>query len=1145
MHLTRVALRQAPGLRRPLVFEDLPAGLVVFSGPNASGKSTLGRVIGGALWPERAPKGVDAQTVWALAGGRRARAVTVHGRTSWEGQAPSVPQALGAVWSLTLRDLIQADGRSEEAVARELERQLAGGFDLDALQVTERRRVRPSRGLSQERDAAREQLRTLLDDSEALAREEQELAVLRRERDGAAQAPRRLEEVRRALRRLELVAEREQVQRAMDAFPSPLSGLPDNLQETVEALWADVDGARREEADRHAAFKKAEAEVAAARIQGEPPSRSLVDAWKREAEELVALAQEQVRAERRLEEARAAWAERRARVLAREGQAPSVDAVERLRRAVTERETARVAFSAHGQHPPPRCEPASEAARSERERVARSLEAWLALPDQAARSSDAARLPDPWRQVLIVVGVGGALLGVLLAAWGAAWGAWVVGIVGGGAWGAWLLDRWAQLSRPDVAEAAVSLRRKELESSVAGGPGVPSSWTRPEVGRALEEAWRWIRQDDQARDGRERRERWDREATRLEQVQQAAEDEVRQQVAESGLSAAWVDLTLLEQADRLRALADARAIKVEAEARVTQGAARLREAQERLQGALSEVGVEGLPALDAPSGIRAAVEAVSRALDRWEQARTTQATAARELGRAREAVERSQNRRADTLRRWGVPDADRAELDGWARQLPAWREHRDRLAQIDRDLLALAVPESLPEDAEALTSMGASLEAQAASLEQVSAQIAKIESRVAQATEGRSVQDALVRLTRAEDGLAAERDEVLSAVIGEALVQELRDAQQERDVPELLRRARSWLLRFTRNRYRLDVGAQGELSAFDLEAGLSQRLTELSDGTRVQLLLAARIAYIEHVEAGGEPAPLFLDEVLSTTDEARFRAIAEALYELVREGRQVLYATSDPVEAHRWEAHAPEGVPVRVVSTATEGVDPGWDDVGEAEIGLAPSVPDPGGHTAVSYAAALGCARPGLHDPVDRWPVALFLEGNLEEAATLAREGVQTVGQLRGLLAEALPVPVSSGLCAQVMARAGVAEEVRRAMGVGRGRPVLWEEVVASEAISATFEERVRAVHEQHHDDAHALVAAVGDLPRFRAEALDRLAQHLEEIGCLDPRPALPFDEVMGRAMTSAREPLERGVLTLGEVDRQARWVRDLLESEG
>ena len=52
--------------------------------------------------------------------------------------------------------------------------------------------------------------------------------------------------------------------------------------------------------------------------------------------------------------------------------------------------------------------------------------------------------------------------------------------------------------------------------------------------------------------------------------------------------------------------------------------------------------------------------------------------------------------------------------------------------------------------------------------------------------------------------------------------------------------------------------------------------SELSDGTRIQLLLACRLAYLEEAE-GDTKTPLFLDEVLSTTDPERFTAVAGAV----------------------------------------------------------------------------------------------------------------------------------------------------------------------------------------------------------------------------------------------------------------------------
>ena len=49
MFVERLDLRAAPGLASPIALSELRQGLVILVGPNASGKSTIGRTLRGTL----------------------------------------------------------------------------------------------------------------------------------------------------------------------------------------------------------------------------------------------------------------------------------------------------------------------------------------------------------------------------------------------------------------------------------------------------------------------------------------------------------------------------------------------------------------------------------------------------------------------------------------------------------------------------------------------------------------------------------------------------------------------------------------------------------------------------------------------------------------------------------------------------------------------------------------------------------------------------------------------------------------------------------------------------------------------------------------------------------------------------------------
>ena len=72
-------------------------------------------------------------------------------------------------------------------------------------------------------------------------------------------------------------------------------------------------------------------------------------------------------------------------------------------------------------------------------------------------------------------------------------------------------------------------------------------------------------------------------------------------------------------------------------------------------------------------------------------------------------------------------------------------------------------------------------------------------------------------------------------------------------MPRVFERARGHFLAFTHHGYELRLGRDAEaprLFAVDLRTSEGRDLGELSDGTRAQLLLAARMAFAEEVERG-------------------------------------------------------------------------------------------------------------------------------------------------------------------------------------------------------------------------------------------------------------------------------------------------------
>ena len=135
----------------------------------------------------------------------------------------------------------------------------------------------------------------------------------------------------------------------------------------------------------------------------------------------------------------------------------------------------------------------------------------------------------------------------------------------------------------------------------------------------------------------------------------------------------------------------------------------------------------------------------------------------------------------------------------------------------------------------------------------------------------RRLEQAAAEESRARQALEDKREEALLAVATKTLLDDVEQAFEAEHEPAVLRRARDAFANVTARAFDLRLRGDGSFVAHDVRQEAARELAELSSGTRMQLLLALRLAWIETQEQGGETLPLFLDEALTTSDEDRFR----------------------------------------------------------------------------------------------------------------------------------------------------------------------------------------------------------------------------------------------------------------------------------
>jgi len=409
--------------------------------------------------------------------------------------------------------------------------------------------------------------------------------------------------------------------------------------------------------------------------------------------------------------------------------------------------------------------------------------------------------------------------------------------------------------------------------------------------------------------------------------------------------------------------------------------------------------------------------------------------------------------------------------------------------------------------------------------------ITEIEGNIKRATEGNEVEDALFEYEKAAEALRQKRDEELFAAAGRLLLDELEEEYERESRPEVLKRAGDLFSAITLGKYTLgalgvgpDSGDHNKGWAFravDNETKEGLGLHQLSRGTVMQLLLAVRVAFASHEEKG-EKLPLLLDEVLSTSDPHRFRAIATSLINIVRdEDRQVLYFTCQPGDAKAWKQIAEEM---------------GRDDIGYFFLGAAgkkasildtsaaipKAVDPPGDRNMREYRESLGAPDFDPARPIGELHPVHFLDTPKQVYDLLSR-GIRSLGQAQALFDKGELGPDFSP-------KAALYKAVSEAWRVGRGRPVS-REVLRDAGVTETFIDRITLLAEDLKFDAKALVQALEArkderVSGFRRHVIEEIREYLEGEGFLDPSEPLTGDEARKKVLVEVDDLIRRGVLS-------------------
>jgi uncharacterized protein YhaN len=1129
LRLLHLRVRRTPGILDGFAIDELSDRINIVYGPNASGKTSTARAIEAVLWPEGGTDealGVSADYQY---GERRYHVDLDAGRVSAqcdgaETQPPRLPvPALRSRYRLALHDLIVED---DAGFAREIVTQSAGGYDLRAAADACHFRGKPSSASKESKavSAAQSQLKAAREAQVRLQAEARSLQDLESERDAAREARAREAVLALAVKHATLVASAERASAALSAFPAALEALQGDEHEELRALRNTLRDAERDTNAATKAIEDAEARMAALLPAG-PPDGALLSTL-RETDSLATQLDQATREhERRLADAEAQRDKARRLIgsTVSDEQLARIDSVAvgelagfagEVERVGAELTVADTELRHAGDGAVPRD---LDVLRD----GIRSLERWLS---ETAGDPRLDRLTSACMWVATALSI--LAYGVLAVRWHWAFAIGIVLAVVAGAIGA-RIGRSAGAREHRQAE----YRRLDLPQ--------PEAWATTRVQSLLDDLRRRLVDGLIA----QQRAVWHREvaqrrndiAARVHELDERRAPLVDRFGIAPDMQMPWLSWLV----DRIAPWQDAVQLVAGASADVQRSRAQRNAAIASIADHLVAFGYSRpSSAVD----VTAARTDLERRAQEYASIAHQQRSDRQRLDDLRHRHRDLEQECAEIFERAGVTSGDDRDVEVLCSQATDYVAAREgcRAAERDRDTCRRELetapgfsPALLDRSLDDLERSRADASEQAARLEAITEEVTALRTRIEQAKAGHDAEDALAALAQADADLATARERDLRAMVGDLIVRHVQTVTRDTHRPEVFQRSRALFAEITRGRYELTVteGEQPAFRAIDRETGLGQSLEELSNATRVQLLLAVRVAFVETQEQGMR-LPLLLDEVLGTSDDTRAQAIIDAVITLAEQGRQIFYFTAQRGEVGKWKAAlAQRGRECHVIDLGTvrriEAHAGGEIEIAPVELAR---LPEPDGCTHEQYGAMLGvpAIRVGV-TPVSRTPL-WYLIDDTRALHHLRSLGISTWGALENLMGNGgsrylADFPHQYERAAAMARALGALHEAAR---VGHGKPVDRAVLVESNAVSARQMEKVVAVLGACGGRANQLIEALeqGKVPGFRQNKREALRAYLEQHEYLDERPVRSPEEIQSAVLGAIANDVASGTVS-------------------
>jgi ABC-type cobalamin/Fe3+-siderophores transport system ATPase subunit len=1135
MELRKVTVRRMPGVKEPFSVQPYSSHLNLLVGPNESGKTTLCRAIRAILWPgTETDEHISIESQWTEVDetltATREKSSAVWQRDGKETPPPRLPaERFARCFTLGLGDLLLDNGSSTDAeIATEIYHQMSGGYDLTT--IGEQFAIRSKNGQA-ERRIVRDLRKRVADIQRAqrhLAREEDRLPAAYAERDKihTSQAELDLLKTTRDLAKERLHL--RQIRAALAEFPKEMGQLQGHERKDLEAIKTHYAQLRSQLSDCEKAIQAAGTVIQSCRLPHGPIGDGELSTWVERAGSLQSV---EIKVEEQRDQVTAAQGALAESVehLAPEHAPQGLTPLDRELLSDLEGFLSEV-----------------EAVRQERIRIDTDRnylqedqegksKATLEWGMEILRNWRARKAHSTGHKVIrnfSWLGAIALILGLELG-WFAHWSGFVLAGVGIGILGViFLFERNRDLAAQQCQRQYDKLRLKPIPD-----------WSPESVDsqlKQLEEKWKeavelerrkTLLDELKAREGR------------LAQKELQV-DEKRAKLCLQLQVDPGSDLQLFLFANRILKWEEAREELAGLEAQLSR-------LEERVQEGLEDLNTffkgQGEPEVQDTAAARGRLEDLKVRSARLE---STRGILERESVR-RDKVEAEIGEQEEQIRgfwkKTGLQVGDQRALYQYLDWLDEYRNlgneanhHEQNIRDYEQklksrqDLLELTFKEA--------DSRVGTCEQSVAKLGDVMGEIGSIEASIQHAGKKDNVEQALADLSEGEQLLEERRQENLQKVAGKFLLERVRAQHDKQSCPKVLRSAAELFAKFTHHKYSLIVDERSDppsFRVFEVFTQIGKGLSELSDGTRIQLLLAVRLAFAGQIERGIK-LPIFLDDVLTTSDPSRFQAIVESLSVLAaEEERQIVYLTANPSDALRWsqtlmkkgmEQEAPIDLgQIRGMAKSTSPIK-------KVTRPALREIPSPEGRSADKYGALLRV--PSLDFSRSLGDVHLFylLRDDLGTLYALLKAPVETVGQWQALGDGAGDRIISRHKVERLLARVDLMGAFSRNWQIGRHQKAeasAW----AATGLSEPHLKSLNSLLEEMKGDIRRLLSVLRERQDRRTQHLtvadvEELENRLVKSGLIDKRPILSEDEIVMAVIPEVESWVEQGSLSIEEISR-------------